>query len=252
MATPLSVSSFPAWTRPSDYPSFTFLAAVQETSLHYALKDYYAAAGAVKESAVDGYWIDVRSGDLLIEIQTRNFTALKDKLPDLLQRHPLRLVHPIPREKWIVKLPAQGETPLSRRRSPRRGQAVDVFYELVRIPALLAHPNFSLEILLIQEEEVRRADGQGSWRRKGVSIVDRRLLGVVDRLLLETPADLLAFLPPDLPQPFSNQDLTLALHIPRRLAGKMTYCLRALGVITLCGKRSKAHLFAIAARPEPC
>ncbi len=219
---------------------------MQETSLHYALKEYYASTGSIKESPVDGYWIDVHSGNLLIEIQTRNFAALKPKLSDLLERHRVRLVHPIAQEKWIIKLPPQGDAPLYRRRSPRHGSPLDVFFELVHIPNLLAHPNFSLEILLIQEEEIRRGDGRGSWRRSGVSIVDRRLIGVIDRILLENPADMISFLPPRLAQPFSNQDLALALNISRRLAGKMTYCMQMLGVIIICGKRNRANLFKTA------
>jgi hypothetical protein len=218
---------------------------MQQTSLHYALKDYYAPPGAIQEAAMDGYLVDVIAGDLLIEIQTRNFTALRNKLLDLLERHSVRLVHPIAQEKWIVKLSTQGETPLYRRRSPRRGRAEDVFFEFVHIPTLLAHPNFSLEIVLIQEEEIRREDCKGSWRRRGISIVDRKLLCIIDRKLLRTPSDLISFLPSDLEQPFNNHDLALALKISRPLASKMTYCMRMANVLNICGKKNRSNLFEI-------
>jgi hypothetical protein len=116
---------------------------------------------------------------------------------------------------------------------------------MVRIPELLAHPNFSLEVVLIQEEELRRDDGQGSWRRRGVSIVDRRLLRVLDRRVFQTPADLMALLPLTLPEPFTNRNLAEALHIPARLAGRMTYCLSALDILEMIGKKNRQYLFRV-------
>jgi len=216
-----------------------------ETSLHAALKNWYTLAGGRQEVNIDGYWIDVVDGEQLVEIQTRNFSRLKDKLAVLLEQHPVRLVHPIAREKWIVTLNGSSVAEITRRKSPRRGRLEDVFQELVGLPDLLAHPNFSLEVLLVKEEEVRRADGRGSWRRKGVSIIDRRLVEVIHQQLFTRPDDLRSLLPDDLPQPFTNQDLARRLGIPERLAGRMTYCLRKLHIIEQTGKRGRAGLHTI-------
>lgn len=217
-----------------------------ESSLHAALKDLYTSEpGSTQETLVDGYWIDVVQDGLLIEIQTRNFTYLKPKLNDLLRRHTVRLVHPIAQEKWIVSLPAEGDQPISRRKSPRRGRVEHLFTEMVRLPDLLAHPNFSLEIVFIREEELRRNDGHGSWRRGGVSIADRRLLSVVDRRLFQNPADLRGLLPSHLPQPFTNLELAKELKIPARLASRMSYCLRAANVIQTIGKQQRRLLYTL-------
>lgn len=219
---------------------------MQESSLHAALKDLYTQPGCHQEVLVDGFLIDVVQGETLIEIQTRNFTAIRPKLAVLLERHPVRLVHPIAREKWIVRLPADSSDPLDRRKSPRRGRPEHLFVELVRIPHLVSHPNLTLEVLLTQEEEVRRDDGQGSWRRKGWSIADRRLLQVIERIELRTPEDFLRFLPPDLPQPFTSKDFAKAVGVPRYLAQKAAYCLRAMGLLEVAGKRSQSLLYLAA------
>jgi hypothetical protein len=216
---------------------------MQETSLHAALKDWYTQNGDQQEVPVDGFQIDVVHRDLLIEIQTGNFTALKSKLPILLENHPVCLVHPIAQEKWIVRLPADSDRVLDRRKSPKRGRAEHLFLELVRIPHLVNHPNFHLEVLLVQEEEIRRNDGRGSWRRKGWSIMDRRLLGVISTLRLETPDDFRAFLPQTLPQPFTTRQLASAGGQPTYLAGKMAYCLSAMGLIRRVGKQGRAYLY---------
>ncbi|HHX42965.1 MAG TPA: hypothetical protein GX714_03115, partial [Chloroflexi bacterium] len=129
------------------------------------------------------------------------------------------------------------------RKSPKRGRVEEVFAELVRFPALIHHPHFALEVLLTREEEVRCDDGQGSWRRQGWSIVDRRLLGVDARIRLDSAADLCALLPTDLPQPFTTQDLATALGIRRRLAQQMAYCLREMGAIAVVGRKGRAWLY---------
>lgn len=216
-----------------------------ERSLHAALKDWYALSGDQREIKVDGYVIDLVRGDLLIEIQTRSFSALRRKLTRLTESHPVRLLHPIAQERWIVKLDADGETQLERRKSPRRGCIEHIFTELVSIPHLLARDNFALEVLLTREEEIRCNDGRGSWRRKGWSIIDRRLIDVVQRVPLATIDDVRALLPADLPQPFTNKDLARALGHPLYVAQKMTYCMQRMGALNLVGKQGKSHLFSI-------
>jgi hypothetical protein len=184
-------------------------------------------------------------GDLLIEIQTRNFASIKRKLEKLIINPPLRLVYPIPCEKWIIKQPHSEDGPIIRRKSPKRSGFEYVFEELVSIPELLRNPNFSIELLLIQEQEVRRYDGaHGWWRRRGWVTHERRLLKVVGQRILLSPADMSAFIPPLLADPFTASDLAISIAIPRKLAQKMVYCLRFLGCITPVGKRVKSILYS--------
>ena len=123
---------------------------MQEGSLHASLKTWYMIPGDLCEVGIDGYLVDIVRGELLIEIQTRNFAALKQKLTSLTENHPILLVYPISQEKWIVHLASDGCTPIRRRRSPKRGGLEQLFYELVSIPNLVRNPRFSLEILLIR------------------------------------------------------------------------------------------------------
>jgi hypothetical protein len=140
---------------------------LNEKPLHAALKSWYAGPNDRFEVPVAGYVIDIVRDDLLIEIQTGNFSSMKIKLGQLVAKHPVRLVYPLAHEKWLVKLPKEDGDKRKRRKSPKRGQVTDIFRELVSFPELLLEPNFSLEVLLIQEEEVRRYDGQRGWRRRG-------------------------------------------------------------------------------------
>jgi hypothetical protein len=218
---------------------------LQERSLHAAIKKLYEGPGTQVEVAIEGYVVDVVKDGLLIEIQTRNFTAIKSKLFTLMKNHQVRLVYPIPSEKWIVRQSADGESEISRRRSPRQMRIVNVFEELVSIPTFLLHKNFSLEVILIREEEIRRQDGRGSWRRRGWSSVDRKLVEVVERHLFSEPEDLLCFIPATLQRPFTSMELAEASKIPKRIAQKMTYCMRKMGILNIVGKKSNAYLYVM-------
>jgi hypothetical protein len=214
---------------------------LKENNLHAGLKQWYSKPGDILESRVDGYIIDILRDGLLIEIQTRNFSKLKKKLLALTEAHPVHLVFPISKEKWIVK----EYSPLlkKRRKSPYKGRLEHIFLELVRIPKIVLHPSFTFEVLLIHEEEIQINDGKGSWRRKGWSIKDRNLIKVIERREFTCPEDYLSLLPPDLPSPFTIRDLAAAGHMPAYLAQKTAYCLRQMGAINQSGKRGRAYLY---------
>ena len=232
----------------ADGPLSTMTAAAQsngigllnEKPLHAALKEWYARPDDRFEVPLEGYVIDIVRGELLIEIQTANFSAIGRKLRSLLENHPVRLVYPIAQEKWLLKV-ANGRT--QRRKSPKRGGASELFRELVRIPELLARPKFAVEVLLIQEEEVRRRDPKRAWRRRGWVTEERRLLGVVSQQRFESPADLWALTGDELPRTFTTADLAEALGEPRWLAQKAAYCFRKMSLIRQVGKRGRAALY---------
>lgn len=220
-------------------PAANGVGVLNEKPLHASLKAWYARPGDHFEVTVDGSVIDIQRGDLLVEIQTRSFAALKRKLEKLVSGHLVRLVYPVAREKWILRLAEDGVTALGRRKSPVRGSEVDVFRELVSFPHLMAHPNFSLEVLVIQEEEVRRHAPGLNWRRRGWGTQERRLLQVVDRRLFASPADLAGLIPEHLDEPFSTSDLAAAIGRPRRLSQQMVYCLRRMGLVAEAGKQGR-------------
>ena len=220
------------------------IATLNEKDLHAAVKRWYAEPGDQFEVAVAGSLIDIVRGELLIEIQTRNFSAIKRKLAKLVAHHRVRLVHPIPFEKWIVRVAPDKKSVVGRRKSPKRGRIEDLFGELVHIPHLMPHPNFAIEVLLVQEEEVRCQDGSHrAWRRRGWVTQERRLIEVVARRLFETPADVADLLPETLPEPFTTADIAQVMDCPRWMAQKAAYALRAMEAIQVRGKRGNAALY---------
>lgn len=213
-----------------------------EKSLHAALKAWYTQPGDQLETRVSGYVIDIVRGGVLIEIQTRNFAAIKHKLTRLLENHQVRLVYPVAKEKWIIRQSTNGVRS-RRRKSPKQGCAFDAFNEIISLSGLVPHKNLSIEVLLTRQEEILRDDGRGSWRRQGWSIHDRRLLEVLGSITLQSADDFFSLLPTGLPQPFTNRELATALHRRVTLARKMTYTLCKVGCIEIVGKAGNARLY---------
>ncbi len=226
-----------------------------EKSLHAALKVWYSRPGDQIECVVSGYHIDlVRTDDsptpLLVEFQTASFGNMKAKLNKLLPEYRVHLVHPVSVERRIILLDGETGHIVSSRKSPKRGRVEEVFRELVAFPQWMLHPNFSLEVLLVRDEEIRRADGRGSWRRKHQSIADRRLLEVIASARWSTPQELCALLPAHLPEPFTVRELAAATGMDKPLAGKAAYCLREMNAITLAGRKGKAYVYQRVAASE--
>jgi hypothetical protein len=215
---------------------------LKEKSLHAQIKEWYRSDGDRVEVPVERYIVDIVRNDLLIEIQTGNFSAIIDKYSRLLQSHRIRLIYPIIYKKIIKTYDEKGNV-ISERKSPKKGRAEDLFDELIRIPVLLRNDNFEIEILSVEVDEIRCRDGKGSWRRKGISIIDRNLVKVIEQELFRSPSDLRRFIPADLPEPFGNKELAAAIPLNVRKARKITYTLSRMGSLEVAEKRGNELLY---------
>jgi hypothetical protein len=221
---------------------------LREGPLHRELKALLAAPGDAFEVKVDGYVIDlVRADGELVEIQTGSFSPLRRKLDALLDRHSVRIVHPIPAQRRIVRVDADGEV-LSAKASPKKPTAATIFEGLVSFPTLLDHPNLTIEVLLTKEDHIRRpapVRGRRYMRDPG----ERRLTEVLERIELRGPQDAAELIPP-FDAPFTTKELAKAMRVPLPLAQKTAHCLRALDVLAPAGMRGRAPLHLKAQPPS--
>ena len=215
-----------------------------EQTLHEQLKEFYASEIGEIESTLGDYKVDVVRGDQLIEIQTRSFSSIRDKLRDLAQENKVRLVHPIAYQKWIIRLDKEGQQ-VTRRKSPRRGRIEDVFYELVYLPTLLMSPNFELEVAMVDLEEYWIDNGKGSWRRRRWSIHDKRMLELRERHCFSSPEDFKVLFPESLPSIFTSRMLANETGLSTRLTQKILYCLTKMNIVERKGKKGRAYLYSI-------
>lgn len=219
------------------------------SQLHQALQRFYAGDDGAVEVEIDGYRADAIRDGVIYEIQTGSFTAIRDKLHALADDHPVVLVHPIPRFKWIAKYDGETGEEVSCRRSPKRWQPCEVFGELIYATKLLSRTNISLELVMIAKRETWLDDGNGSWRRGGQSIIGHELLAILERQRFERPADLARLLPEGLPEQFTVADIRECGAVRKRLAGRIAYVLREVGAIEQIGMDGRAYLYE---RTEAC
>lgn len=213
---------------------------LNEGALHAALKEEYLGETGLAEVPFGGFVADVVRDGVIYEVQTSSFSGLGRKMLALADLGPVVLVHPIPQAKHLVRVQDTETGEFTRRRSPKRGAIVHILRELVYLPEMLKHPNFAVEVVLTEEEELQTFDpkarrGRGGWRRKG-----RHLLNILERYRVQSADELWAFVGEALPDEFTTAHLATSMGQPKALAQQLAYCLRHLGAVEVCGKTGNA------------
>ncbi len=229
---------------------------LNEKHLHAILKDYMTEGSARQEVRLDDSMITARYptkddqrikrdadryvADILteageiIEIQTGSFYPLTKKIDFYLRMTDCRVtvVHPIAAIKWLRYLDGNSGELSSRRRSPKKGSVKDVAHELYWLAPYLAEPRFSLQLELLEVEEIRVTGVKKYRGRHRSERYDCMPLSLVDEIVLASPEDYAAYFLPDesrLPSPFSAADFSRASGI----RGKAVY--GVLGILSDLG-----------------
>ena len=197
---------------------------------------------------LDGYRIDAIARGRLIEVQHGALGAIRDKIRDLLKSHRVTIVKPIIASKTLVKKASKGGEVVSRRTSPKRGQILDLFDELVHFTNVFPHVGLTLEVLLVEVEE-SRFPGHGRrrrWRENDHEVEDQRLVAIHGKHRLRTAADLARLVRCPLPTPFHTAHLAQSLGVRRWVAQRIVYCLHRMGSMRQVGKDGNARLYEFA------
>ncbi len=176
-------------------------------------------------------------GDLLIEIQTSSFGAMGKKLDHVLSQYEMVLVHPIAVTTTLHK---EGSKP---RKSPLKGSLYSIFDELVSVPTLLDHPNFSLEIVLAHIDKFQVMDPKLRRRRGGWRTTDRRLTSIAGVERYSSMAELCELIPSGLPERFTTADIAEGAGVTRDIAQRMAYCFKAAEVFEVMDRKKQGYIY---------
>lgn len=219
-----------------------------EKTLHAVLKNYADADEDHHEIPVDNFIADIYHDGQIIEIQTANMGVMRSKLSCFLAKYPVRIVYPIPAQKWVVWIdPATGEL-LKKNKSPLRGSFFHAFRELYRIRPFLQDPNLSLELLLIDMDEYRLLDGWSKNKKRGSHRYDRIPLCLRDRVILTCPQDYMQFVPEGLAEPFTSAQFAGAVGFAKDRISTVLLLLTDMGVVERVGKKGNAYLYRVTQR----
>jgi hypothetical protein len=225
--------------------SLSSIGTKKESSLHRSLKLRYSGIGGATETPIGDYVCDGQTiyGEI-IEVQTASFGPIKEKVKDLTQNSKVRIIHPIIAQKHIELFDLDGGL-LHKRKSPREGSIWDLFSALVHAPELPLLKNLTIELAVVDVTEKRLNDGEGSWRRKGVSIKNRFLKAWHSGIILKRKKDYLQFIPFKKNEQFTVRDLSEKAKINKALAQKTLYTLEKMKLLKRIGKSGKAIIYKL-------
>ena len=227
-------------------PDGSSIGTLNEKILHAVLKDYMTEQSARQEVRLDDriitarypikddkiikrdadrYIADILTDDNeIIEIQTGSFYPLAKKIDFYLRMTDCRVtvVHPIAACKWLRYLDGQSGEISARRRSPKKATVRDIAGELYWLSPYLAEPRFSLQLELLEVEEIRVTGVKKYRGRHRSERYDCIPLSLLDEVVLACPEDYATHFLPDemaLPSPFNAKSFSKACGI----RGKAVY-----------------------------
>jgi len=217
---------------------------LQEKPLHATLKWWVDDNPDHHEVTLScGRVADVYDGERVYEIQTGGFSPLRPKLEVLLPNYPVTVVHPLPRRKYLSWIdPETGET-TPPRKSPKVGDFAQSLRQLIYILPLLGHPHLTIQLVLMDVEEQRIADG---WSRDGKRGSHRAVLlplSIEDTLTLRCPADYGALIPAALPAAFTAAQFSKATRMQGRHLNGALKVLLDRGVLRREKKEGNAWIY---------
>lgn len=218
---------------------------LSEKTVHAVLKNFYAPDEDMHEIPIEGCVADIYTGTEIVEIQTRNFDRMRDKLGKFLPLYPVTIVYPIPYEKWLIWIDEETGEFSSRRKSPVKGNPYVAFKELYRIKNFLLDENLHLKFVFINMEEYRLLNGWSRDRKKGSSRFDRIPLELVEIMDIDCPRDYLQLVPYGIPSHFTVKEFAKEVHIRASLAQVVLQILAYAGVVERVGKKGNAYLYKV-------
>ena len=218
---------------------------LSEKTIHAILKNYYQPDEDKQEMPIENFVADIYSDGEIIEIQTRQFNRMRDKLKAFLPLYPVTIVYPIPREKWLVWIDEESGELSKKRKSPFKGNPYMAFPELYKIKMFLKDPNIRLKLVFLDIEEYRLLNGWSRDRKKGSSRYDRIPTELVEEIDINCIRDYMQFVPYELEGEFTSKEFAKAAHISVSLAQTVLNILYYVGTVTRTGKRGNQILYTV-------
>ena len=218
---------------------------LQEKTVHAVLKRFYEPDTDHQEIRIGCFVADIFRGNEIIEIQTRNFNALRRKLDAFLPEYPVTIVYPIVHTKWLFWIDeATGEIS-QKRKSPKTGRTYDAYFELYKIRTYLNHPNLHLCLVLFDAEEYRLLNGWSKDKKRGSTRYDRIPIKLVDEFYIGSPSEYGCMIPEGLPEQFTSKDFASKAKISRGIANLALNILNYIHAVTRIGKLGNSYLYEI-------
>ncbi len=217
----------------------------KEKSQHLVLKMYYEPDTSFHEISVCGHIADIMNGEGIIEIQTKAFSSLKQKLGDYLKDNKVKIVYPCAVKQRVCWTdPDTGETKMGNFRSyPKR--IYKLLPELLYISEYLFSDNLSIEVVYTSVSDNRLADGYGDLRKARATKVDIFPEEIIDIFTINNREDLITLLPFENGQTLTRASISGMTGITGRNLWMEIRLLEVLGIIKKTGKKGNQIIYTV-------
>lgn len=218
---------------------------LSEKTVHGVLKNFYEPDLDHQEVALDGYFADIYNEHGVIEIQTRSFNRLRDKLSVFLNHYPVTIVYPMPYNKWIAWMDVETGEIGPKRKSPRHFNMYDAFFELYKIKQFLKSPNLKFQFVMMDMDEYKLLNGWNQSKKRGATRYDRIPLGIHEIIRIDQIEDYMQFVPYELGDSFTSKEFAKAAHINVDTARQVLHILYYTGTVKRIGKQGNTYIYQV-------
>lgn len=213
---------------------------LSEKTLHNVIKNLYEDNQDFQEIKIDKYYVDILRDNNIIEIQTKQFNKLRDKISYLLSlnKYSINIVYPVFSKKTIYFIDSLDCKPKT---SPKKFKIPEVFHELYMIKTLLNNENLQITLLVLEIDEYRKT----SNNRKKYICYDRVPRKLIKEVILKSKDDYLKLLPLNLNEKFTSKELSQMTKTNVKYVNKMLNVLKYLNVVEVVGKEGRKLLYSV-------
>lgn len=214
-----------------------------EKTLHAVLKRYFEPSESFHEVKVGGFVADIANENGITEIQTRQFSRLRKKLPGFLALTDVTIVYPVAAVKWLVWIDEKTGETTRKRKSPRRGQPWDILYELYQIKEFLCHPCLKFCVVLLEIEEYRSLNGWSADKKRGSTRYDRIPVSIAGEIHIGGPFGYGRLLPPGLEARFTSREFQKASGLSLSSSQTALNVLNSVGAVRRVDKLGNRYVY---------
>lgn len=227
----------------NDNPKYegNVIGVLSEKTLHKTIKNLYEPNHLFHEIKINKYFVDICVGNQIIEVQTKQFNKLRDKISYLLSlnKYKINIIYPVFTKKFIYNI--DNGIIDGPKLSPKKLRFPEIFYELYMIKNLLTNNNLTITLLLFEIDEYRTITNN----RKGYVCYDRVPKKLTDEIVLKDKEDYIKLLPNDLNETFTSKEICLKTKSNVKYVNKMLNVLKYLNLVEVVGKDGRKLLYNV-------
>ena len=215
----------------------------QEKAIHFILKNYFENDNALMEVKLDGMIVDIYNEEGIIEIQTKSFDRLRNKLEKFLDKYPLTIVYPLINSKRITWLNSENNADYNRK-SPLHMNVFNSFKELYKIKNYLKHKNLHFCFVFLNVIEIKNLDGYGKDKKKKASSLNKLPIDIEKILYFDSFEDFKNIFD-GTENEFTSRDLSKMKKVKLRDAQVALTVLNYLEIVERIGKQERSYVYKV-------